>query len=208
MFQFIARYVLDLLFPPQCVGCGRDGTWLCRPCLSSVKPMEMLRPTPEVDRLICLGSYDLPLLTQAVQRLKYHGGQTLAEPLGRALSSILPKRLREAAIVPVPLHPTRQRERGFNQSALIANAMCINQDQYTESVRRVRRTVPQVSLDEAGRQANVQDAFELIPGLEIIPKHAIIVDDVFTTGATISAVARVLRTAGTMDITAVTVAKG
>ncbi|MBI5467220.1 MAG: ComF family protein, partial [Candidatus Kerfeldbacteria bacterium] len=158
---------------------------------------------------ICLGSYEVPILAQAVQRLKYHGGQTLATPLGRALSDHLLPGFRPATIVPVPLHRSRQRERGFNQSQLLAESLSVSSGLECRAiVRRNRRTLSQVTLDEADRQLNVRDAFTLVPGVEIIPKHAIIVDDVFTTGATISAVARVLRTAGTTDITAVTVAKG
>jgi ComF family protein len=155
------------------------------------------QPTPTIDQLICLGSYDIPVLSTAIQRLKYSGGKVLAQPLAYELSKRYSKKMKSKVLIPVPLHPSRERERGFNQSTLLVSA-----------VRRIKKTQPQVTLTETERTVNVHDAFALAQNLEPLPKRGIIVDDVFTTGATMSEVACVLHGAGMKHITALTIAKG
>ncbi len=158
---------------------------------------------------MCLGSYDTPVLARSIQDLKYAGGRVLIEPLARALADRFSQQLTAEVIVPVPLHPSRLRQRGFNQSELLARALG---KQLAIPVRnyavRIRQTLPQVSLKEQLRLLNVNHAFALASGLERISKNGIIVDDVFTTGATIAEVGRVLRSAGMNHITALTIAKG
>lgn len=201
--------LLNLFFPPTCRHCGQDGVWLCQRCLSMAQPIDRRRPLASLDRLCCLGSYDLPVLATSIQQLKYTGGQVLAEPLARALAQRFNTTLTADIIVPVPLHASRQRERGFNQAELLARVLGQRLRIPVErAVKRIRRTTPQVTLNEAQRKRNVVDAFAPASSLEITAKRGIIVDDVFTTGATIAEVARVLHAAGMKQITAVTVAKG
>ncbi len=202
--------VLNILFPPTCRNCGRHGFWLCAACLSIPKPLVQQSPAPGVNQLLCLGSYDMPVLNRAVQDLKYASGRVLAKPLAEQLFKRFSSPLAESAVlVPVPMHPSRLRSRGFNQAELLATQLSkLSHRPARHLVQRTRNTVPQVTLGERERRRNVQDAFVLVPTLEQMPKSAIIVDDVFTTGATVSEVARVLRFAGMNSITAVTVAKG
>ncbi len=211
MFTTLATYVLDILFPPRCVGCAADGVWLCGACLLRCGPsVDKRRPIDGVDRLLCLGSYDSPTLGTAIRSLKYASGRVLATTLGTALGSLARREhIRSDCIVPVPLHHRRQRSRGFNQSALLAYGIAtVTGVPARTIVRRIRNTVPQVSLTEERRVKNVANAFSLANGVTVVPERGIIVDDVFTTGATISEVARVLRKAGMHSITALTVAKG
>jgi len=208
MFSSLINPILDLLFPPACVQCGRDGSWVCAACLGRIPPVDFRHPIPSVDRLISLGRYVEPVLERSIQRLKYHGGRALAEPLADHLATLVPEYLRSGAVIPVPLHPKRMQKRGFNQSERLAVPLAqALRLPLMMCVRRTRCTVPQVDLNERERSRNVRGAFSLADNLEQLPKRGIIVDDVFTTGATISAVARVLRTAGMQHITAVTVAK-
>lgn len=208
MFRLI-QPILDLVFPPTCLGCGRDAAWLCQTCITGLPGLTIDRPTSEIDRLACLGSYDLPLLQTGIQRLKYSGARVVAEPLAIELGRRYDSLMQGTPIIPVPLHPSRRHRRGFNQAQLLAESLSRSINGHCRAwVRRTKRTVSQVELNEHQRQINVHDAFALVPGLERVPPHGIIVDDVFTTGATISAVARVLRSAGMKHITAVTVAKG
>ncbi|MBI4092854.1 MAG: ComF family protein [Candidatus Kerfeldbacteria bacterium] len=209
MFASISTLALDLLFPPSCRICGQEDAWLCAPCLAPLKPRRTPQPVARVDQLLTLGSYDIPVLKRIIQELKYNGGQVLAEPIGQTLATAFGRELTDNAVVPVPLHPKRQRNRGFNQSTLIARSLAKRLNlMFIEAVDRIRHTQPQVELAEDERLTNVRAAFRLKPGLGQLPKNGIIVDDVFTTGATSSEVAAVLRSAGMKHITVLTIAKG
>lgn len=209
IFSRLVARALDVLFPPSCRGCGQDGIWLCQTCLKHIKPLTIAAPIKGIDELKCLGSYDIPILSRSVQELKYSGGQVLGPPLARCLIAAFGTAHTADVIVPVPLHPSRRRERGFNQSEILARKISVELNiPLRHLVARVRQTLPQVTLRESERLLNVKQAFALAPRLERIPKNGIIVDDVFTTGATIAEVAQVLRQAGMQHVTALTIAKG
>lgn len=113
-------------------------------------------------------------------------------------------------VVPVPLHPVKQREREFNQAELLAEPLArrLNLPLLTRLIRRITPTESQTTLSREARAENVQRAFEVVPGSEVENKRLIIVDDVFTTGATTSGVARVLRAAGAAEVVVWAVARG
>ena len=134
-----------------------------------------------------LGRYRGPA-RRAVQALKYRGAREAAPLLGQALAAAVPDNWRIAAVVPVPLHPSRERERGYNQSALIAAALAEALDVpcRPEALRRERRTAQQAKLSGDLRRANVQGAFVAQP-LQLPEGAALLVDDVLTTGHTLAA---------------------
>lgn len=205
----IASTVLDVLFPASCRSCGADGAWLCDRCCRTIHPFARRSPVAGVDTLLTLGSYDIPMLQKAIHELKYAGGRVLCEPIASMMASVFKTTLKSEAIVPVPLHAARERERGFNQSAELSRALSARLGiRVADAVQRSRRTIPQVTLNEADRLRNVRAAFALKQELENVPKNGIVVDDVFTTGATISEVAGVLHSAGMEHIIALTIAKG
>jgi len=113
-------------------------------------------------------------------------------------------------IVPVPLHPLKQREREFNQSERLAGPLSrsthINLN--TNILRRINPTVTQTRLTREKRAANMKNAFAVRPGVALAGKRVVVVDDVFTTGATTSACAQALRRAGAVDVCVWTVARG
>lgn len=144
-----------------------------------------------------------PLLYQPpvdflVKELKFHGRLAVAELLGRWLAEALKNRTDALpeCIIPVPLHLTRLRERGFNQALEIAQpvarrlAIALRFD----SVRRIIPTVPQSQLDAQMRRTNVQGAFMV--NRPIQARHVAIIDDVTTTGSTVTEIAKALRAAG------------
>ena len=104
-------------------------------------------------------------------------------------------------VMPIPLHHEREKKRGYNQAALLVNAFCkqVNLKPDLESLRRVRHTNPQVGLSAMARQVNVNNAFWAnargVSGMRIL-----LVDDVFTTGATMTAAASALRSAGALAV--------
>jgi ComF family protein len=145
---------------------------------------------------------------ECIHALKYEGQRpyaaTLAE-IARPAFATLPK---PDALVPVPLFPKRERGRGFNQSALIARHLAGDALPVVPGwLARTRDTPPQVGQDRAARHANVADAFVCPDPAAVHGRHALLLDDVATTGATLDACARALRTAGAASVHALVVAR-
>jgi ComF family protein len=115
-----------------------------------------------------------------------------------------------AGIVPVPLHPVKERGREFNQAELLARELgkAVERPVWTKVVRRVKATASQTRLDARARRANMRGAFAPRPNAGPLSGRVVLVDDVFTTGATLDACASILRQAGATDVIALTVARG
>lgn len=222
---------LDLLYPPRCAVCGRLGKeGLCGGCRAAFAPV----PAPvctwcgvpalrarctrceQSDRFAFVwargaGLYD-GVLRDAVHALKYDRRRRLAEPLGKLLGDLLATATyghrAPDALVPIPLHPRRLAERGFNQSEMLARVASrrIGVPIETRALRRVRSTPPQVSLALADRSVNMRGAFVGAPGL-VEDRAIIVVDDVITSGATVDAAARALLDAGARVVYAASVAR-
>jgi len=109
-------------------------------------------------------------------------------------------------LAPVPLHPKRIKKRGFNQSLLLARAFP-GAPVAREAVVRTRHTAPQVGLNPKQRQDNVKGAFAVTDPALVKGKHVLLVDDLYTTGATVKECARVLRRAGARRVEVLTVAR-
>lgn len=200
---------LDFVYPPRCVGCGRYGRWLCDDCLATVPHLT------EPRRLELQGGATLPVwsigphagvLRTAVHALKYEDVRVLAVPLAAMLADVwLQAGLQGDAIVPVPLHRRRLRERGFNQSQLLAQALGteVNVPVRWRALVRVRETPVQVGSSAEERRANVAGAF--VAAKETRGVSVVIIDDVCTSGATIEACAAAIVAAGGRPAAAMTV---
>jgi ComF family protein len=216
----IGDRILDLAFPPVCAGCHREGEALCEVCR---RPLDCRRGLPPGVALGLPSTTPLPLLQHewcapyagtvraAVRGLKYGGERRLAAVLGSAIAD----RWREAGrggevLVPVPVHASRRRERGFDQAELIArSASSLLELPVVPALVRTRATARQYSLDRPDRASNVADAFAVI-GAEtagVQDRWVVLVDDVATTGATLVACARALLAGGAACVSAVTVAR-
>jgi len=143
-----------------------------------------------------------PPVDYLIKELKFHHRLTVARLLGDWLSEMLESRqtLLPECIIPVPLHTTRLRERGFNQALELARPMAKHYKipLVTNAVRRIRHTTPQVQLDIKARRGNVRGAFSVHQ--PVLNRHVAVIDDVITTGNTITEVARVLCSAGVEEI--------
>lgn len=204
----IGEGLLDLLYPPRCVVCREPGPErFCSVCRSAVLPAgPPLGPRSQLAGRACVGIYEGPL-REAVLRLKYHDRRSLALDLGLLMADILEARSgewRPDALVPVPIHPRRRRERGYNQAELLAAAVGERCGlPVREALERVRDTPPQVGLGGQQRRENVRDAFR--PRAGAAPgRRPVLIDDVQTTGATLEEAARTLRTAGAHCVYALT----
>jgi ComF family protein len=149
------------------------------------------------------------VLRKAIHAFKYQGRRELAEPLGRMLFTYWQEaHLPADLVVPVPLHANRQRERGYNQSALLARVLARQARLELDEVHlvRTRATPPQVGLSADKRKTNVKDAFSWAGGV-LEGCAVLLVDDVCTTGATLEACALALRGGGAQAVWALTLAR-
>ncbi len=151
-------------------------------------------------------------MRELLHAFKYHRRRLLARPLADLLREAASDLLAEAdAVVPVPLHPWRQWQRGFNQADDLARGLGLP---VWPVLRRHRTGPPQAKLSAADRPANVLGAYQLPPASRfarhperLSGRHLILVDDVMTTGATLDACSRVLLAAGVSRVLALTVAR-
>lgn len=150
-------------------------------------------------------------MRRAILELKYQGMTSLAAPLGGLLGGYWKEQHLEAdLIVPVPLHARRQRQRGFNQAALLAQAVGRNLRIAValDALERVRNSPAQAKAESAhARHANVQGAFRARPGVGLQGARVLVIDDVCTTGATLESCAQALKAAGASKVWGLTLAR-
>lgn len=219
--------VLDLVFPPRCAGCGARGYALCPDCRAAIPFMadpvcpicgrSNYAPTicrvcrvhpPLVDGAAVAAAFGHPV-RECIHALKYEGQRRYAAVLAEIAASAFSTLPRPDAVVPVPLHLARERERGFNQSALVARRLTAGSDipVMTGWLVRTRDTPPQVGRDLAARRANVDGAFGCPDPAMVRGQRIVILDDVATTGATLDACAAALKAAGAISVHAFVVAR-
>ncbi len=219
--------LLDLLFPPRCLVCRRVGTWLCSECVLRFPrisgPICVCCGTPVPVGPLCPSCKETPLRLEgirsvspfcgpvraAIHYLKYRHAHGLAEMLGELMAEYWREYpLPVDVVVPVPLHPSRLRARGYNQAALLAWALSrrIGLPMDESALSRVRATASQMRLKAADRRRNVQDAFYCPPG-RMDGRRVLLIDDVCTTGATLEACADALRAGGACAVWALTLAR-
>ena len=213
-------FLLDFLYPPRCGICGAGGDFLCQSCrrrLPVAAPPRCRRCWALTTRPVCGACTRSPLdgaraafafeagAQTLVHELKYRSLSALAKPMGDLLTETLQTDpLPVDLIVPVPLHARRQRQRGFNQSELLARAVAerASLELDVRSLRRVRSTPQQTHADRERRQENVRGAFRCAE--QVDGRRVLLIDDVQTTGATLQECARSLRAAGATSVWALT----
>lgn len=190
---------------PVCTKCWAEmgfpsGAVTCTRCLRPMeRPADLCRECQDGNafgRVWALG-FHKGSLREAIHHLKFNGREELAGPLGARLAGLISTRY--DLIIPVPLHPSRLRERGYNQAALLARAIAADgRALFSESVLvRLRRTGHQAKLERKDRLQNLKGAFARSAGSAPLTDQTILlVDDVLTTGATATAAADVLLLAG------------
>lgn len=219
--------VQGAILPPTCVLCGGRGQApvldLCQPCAADF-PMNLnpcricaaplsgaaspdlvcgqcLRKPPRFDRALVPFRYSYPL-DELLRRFKYRGILAYGRVLGTVLAEHLALHCKPLPqlVIPVPLHPTRHRERGFNQASELARSVARRlsiriDDRLCE---RLRATADQTQLDAKARRGNVRRAFALARKPDA--RHVAILDDVLTTGSTANEIARVLKRSGVRQV--------
>ena len=159
------------------------------------------------DAAYAFGPFDAEL-RELIHLFKYGRVEALAKPLGRMLSLAIPSGGNFDVIVPMPLHWRRRWSRGFNQAALLARELAAATGvPLARAVRRSRSTEAQARLSRTARHANVRDAFVVPRPASVAGKRVLLVDDVMTTGATLSACARAMKRGGASHVAAITLAR-
>lgn len=197
----------DVLLPPRCAGCARPGRWFCGACRDTCDRL-VRRLSPSL-ALTASGSHEGPL-REAVHRLKYGAEPGLAVELGALAAAAAAADLAAGvvldAIVPVPLHPARERERGYDQALALGAAIAERTGlPLRRAIHRVHRGVPQATLGREARADNVRGAFVGVAG-SLHGLHVALVDDVATTGATLLEAAKAARACGARSVRAYAVA--
>jgi ComF family protein len=203
--------LFDVVVPPACAGCGAIGRILCPACRSSLRPPghdrdRFVAPDPGVvigescELSVAAFEYEGPA-RRALAHLKYNGVRRIAPELALESFSRLQRLLLvtgPAVLVPIPLHVTRQRLRGYNQSRLIALALADRARlPVCDVLVRRRPTTVQHRLDRGARLRNLRGAFETTGPA---PNVVVLVDDILTTVATLETCATVLRDAGARSV--------
>ena len=208
---------LDLLFPPKCPYCQKlldePRAPVCPRCQASLPWLEGRAGERKID--LADGCYS-PLaygemVREAIHRYKFHRVRALGRPFAALMARCLADRLPDGAdlICWAPLSRERFRERGFNQAELMAREMGrLLSIPAGPALEKVRDTRPQSELEEeSARRANARGAYALLPGADLTGKRVVLVDDVVTSGSTLSECAALLRRAGAEQVFCLTLAK-
>ena len=239
--------ILDLIFPKRCVGCGRIGTYFCPRCISTIKIIETaicpVCEKPGIDGAThpgCKTRYALDGFTsffrydgvvrKAIKAIKYRSVFDLAQAFVDLVPSVFFSQLstmnrQPFILVPIPLHPSRFRERGFNQAEAMGHIVAkrLHVPVVTDILRRVKKSTPQVEMkSKDARLKNMDGVFAVnADAMKHRPARnassiadaggridaILLFDDVFTTGATMRAAANVLKRAGAPFVWGVTMAR-
>ena len=229
-------FILDLIFPKRCVSCGRFGTYICRDCSSKIEYID--KPVCPVcqrqavsgkthpgcsgrfrlDGLVVVCRYRGPI-KRAIAKVKYKWVYDIEKILVDILVDSLWKfdLPKDLILVPVPLHAKRKRWRGFNQAEILAKSLAKKFGVDLRDVLiRTRETKSQVGLKRDERKENVKGAFslrlsrhpELDSGSMFLGKNFFLIDDVYTSGATMAECCKVLKRAGAAQVWGMAVALG
>jgi len=221
---------LDLLFPKNCIGCGKEGLFLCKKCLKKIVRIKTpycpicrtmtqngqfcrnCRPKTSLTGIMIACHYQYGPIKKVIHAFKYEGIKELKEILIDLISKRIEGNLLrgEKIILPIPLHEKRRTERGYNQSTLLAVGLSekFSINYSTNTLIRFKRTKPQIELSKKERAINIKNAFR-VKNKELIQDRTILlIDDVTTTGLTLNEAAKALKSAGARNVWGVVIAQG
>ena len=238
LLKNIWYWLLEAIFPRRCLNCGRWGAWCCQVCLASLVYPRQLH-CPDCGEVTSLGEFCLdcaaghslngvwsaqpygnPAVRSLIKAFKFDGVREVAPILANLINGLmrafnLPPAWHEVpreqwCLTPVPLAPRRERQRDFNQSAILAELITQNTGLSHEPIlQRKVNSKPQSELkNEADRAKNILGVYEILPGARVTGRAFILVDDVYTSGATLEECARILKQAGAREVWGLTAAKG
>jgi len=216
----LSKGVLSIIYPALCEICqekidtetGYDS--LCKDCINKIKTLEPA-PRPKCSNNInvwAVCGYE-GVAKDCIHLFKYNNRLNLSRPLAGLMSSFTDKNLADKkfdVIIPVPLHKTKMRERGFNQAELLARRLAKNTNcpLCTDAIKRIKPTISQTGLSKTKRFTNIRGAFKITDNNAVGGKNILLIDDVFTTGSTINEAAKTLLKSGAKSVEALVLARG
>jgi ComF family protein len=235
-FTALKHKFLDLLFPVECAGCGKEDVWLCQDCLLKLplgRNMDCFfcgKDNPpgstcpgcavehHLDGVFVCADYSNRTVSELIKKLKYSFAREIGGVLGKIAVRYFNKltaeeklkkiNLSKFIIAPIPLHQKRYNWRGFNQAEIIAKHLAENFNlEYQDLLIRTKHKTPQARLGGAERRENITDCFSL-GEKNVAGKKIILVDDVATTGSTLDEAAGVLKLAGADKVWGLVIGKG
>jgi len=234
LLKQIQKFILDILFPIECITCGNDGKFLCDHCFEDLELnrkqdcpkchketklgnfCKECKNTSRLNGVIVSASYENDLLQKTIHTLKYKYIEELAKPLGNVLISGLRMTLfkdkidNDYIILPIPLHKKKFRERGFNQAELLSFevAKYFKLACLNNVIIRIKKTKSQMSLNPIYRRKNIKGAFVCDKPEFIKDKKIILVDDVCTTSSTLEECAKAIYDFKPREIWGLVLARG
>ena len=216
MIKRIMSGLWNFIFPLSCVGCTRHGSALCTKCLSEIS----LADTSVDKNIYPVFDYKHPIVKRALWELKFKNNKAVAQPLAQALYDKMLEEMQELEIfqgftnpliIPIPLSKRREKERGYNQSEILCTELSFIDPMsfklYTNVLYKTFDTKQQTKTrNRSERKNNLRGCFAVKHQEKIKGKNIILIDDIVTTGATISEARKVLKMFGAKKIIAFTVA--
>ena len=218
----------DLIFPKNCLSCGRQGNYICQSCINKLVLLKQLCPycekasTDGVTHIKCLKKLRLSgvfsiwpyegVIRTAILKLKYKFAKEIAKELSEYMANylknqpIFPKNL---TLTPIPLYFLRENFRGFNQSELVGEPLTkkMGWDFNSDILIRKRFRRPQTELKGKERRRNIKGVFSMNPSYKLQTTSYILFDDVYTTGSTLKEAAKVLKRNGAKEVWGLTIAR-
>ncbi|PJE73746.1 MAG: hypothetical protein COV02_00845 [Candidatus Terrybacteria bacterium CG10_big_fil_rev_8_21_14_0_10_41_10] len=212
IFKDFFRALLEFIFPQKCAGCGIEKVALCLACLKGVEMPDVA----EANGIYAASNYRDRTVKNVIRLLKYKKGHCLAKPLAELIKErCLPKimetypklNMKDFITIPIPLSAGKLRERGFNQAAEMAKLLPLPTN--NKILFKIKETPSQVSVkDRDKRLKNIEGSFITKNVDTLKGKNIIIIDDVFTTGATIKEAKKTLKAGGAKKVLAIVLARG
>lgn len=218
MFKCLNEFILDILFPKFCINCGREEEYICQDCLSLIDINNSLTilKSKYLNGLYFAAAYDHFLIKKAISQFKYDPFiKELSKPLASLIIAHLnilgkTKEFSDFVLIPVPLYKKKLKQRGFNQAEEIAKEIskALGLPLFNDVLIKIKQTPAQVELKKEEREKNIRGTLFCQKPELIQDKKILLVDDVFTTGATLEEGSRVLKSANAKEVWGIVVARG
>jgi len=214
----IKNSLCGILFPKICLNCQSEGSYLCEDCQATleISPSHQRFSTNNLSDLYFALPYQNPLIKKLIEKLKY---EPFIKELAKVLSSLIithfqllekPPNFSNFILIPIPLDKKRLKWRGFNQAEEIGKELAkyFKIPLLSDCLIKIKKTFPQVELNEEERKENLKEAFLVKDKNLIRNKKVLLVDDVYTTGSTMKECAKVLKESGAKEIIGIVIARG
>ncbi len=213
MLKKLINYILNVLFPKECLGCGMPDTLVCENCLSKIEDYDGERVNPQtVNKVLICASYKNNLIKKLVHFYKYKYISDLCFPLSKLMIRKYENEIDKVSnpiVVCAPLSKKRFNLRCYNQAKLLASEFSkyFNYEFFPNLIIKTRHTTQQAKLNREQRLINLKNSFALSNDKIVSGRNIIIIDDIYTTGATVNEIAQTLKNNNAGEIWGLVIAK-